>query len=504
MRRLALVAVLALLAAGCGGSSGKSSSQGGGSIPDGASQVSAKVQVFATLDSSFGDQWKAFNALVDRFPIRGQAIDSIHQSLAKDGVDFDKDIKATVGPEVDIASWNVGQHASSVVGLTKPKDKSGFEAALKKGSTPSVYYEDGDWVVFSDKQAALAGFKALGGGKLADDKAFQEGFHALSGTSLARVYVDATNLQQVVQTKLKSSAKGLGSLGSTGKTKVEWASAGVEALSDGFKVDSVLRTSGANIENYNASFDDVPAGAFIALAFNGKGSASLGSELRTLQQNAQTGATVSQFEAASGVAVEDVAKLFDGEGILYVRAGTPIPEVTLIESGGDAKRSVKTLTTIGTHLAALTGAPPKQVSVGGKSVWQISVRGFSLYYGDVGGKLVVTTAQTGITDLGGGGGKLSDTDNFKNAAKAAGISTDDTAGLVYVDLQSAMSTLTGLAALGGQKVPASTDANLANLRGLLLGAHADDSNTTRVTVFVGVAPGKPVPATHATTTTATT
>src|SRR5436305_11379463 len=121
MRRLALAAVLALFAAGCGGSS-NSSSKGGGSIPDGASQVSAKVQVFATLDSSFGDQWKAFNALVDRFPIRGQAIDSIHQSLAKDGVNFDKDIKATVGPEVDIASWNVGQHASSVVGLTKPKD----------------------------------------------------------------------------------------------------------------------------------------------------------------------------------------------------------------------------------------------------------------------------------------------------------------------------------------------------------------------------------------------
>src|SRR3954470_6867737 len=106
---VALLPILALVASGCGSSSAAAKVSSTGSIPAGAAQVSAKVQLFATADSSFGDQWDAFTKLVDRFPIRGEAIDSIQKDLSESGIDFDKDIKATVGPEVDLAAWNLGK-----------------------------------------------------------------------------------------------------------------------------------------------------------------------------------------------------------------------------------------------------------------------------------------------------------------------------------------------------------------------------------------------------------
>src|SRR4051794_24426409 len=102
LRIASVLAALAFVAAGCGSASTNSAAKvSDSSIPAGASKVSAKVELFATGDSSFGGQWDAFTKLVDRFPIRGEAIDSIQQTLAEDGIDFDKDIKATVGPEID-------------------------------------------------------------------------------------------------------------------------------------------------------------------------------------------------------------------------------------------------------------------------------------------------------------------------------------------------------------------------------------------------------------------
>src|SRR3954447_20033375 len=116
LRSVVVLAALALVAGGCGSASTNSASKASdASIPAGASKVSAKVELFATADSSFGGQWNAFTKLVDRFPIRGEAIDSIQKSLAESGIDFDKDIKATIGPETDLAAWNLGAANTHVV-----------------------------------------------------------------------------------------------------------------------------------------------------------------------------------------------------------------------------------------------------------------------------------------------------------------------------------------------------------------------------------------------------
>jgi hypothetical protein len=505
LRRLRVapaLAVLALVAAGCGSASTNSAAKASdSSIPAGAAKVPAKVELFATADSTFGGQWDAFTKLVDRFPFRGEAIDSIQQSLSKDGIDFDKDIKATVGPEVDVAAWNLDKPQHGVVGLTQPKDKAAFEAALKKGSSPSVYAEDGDWVLFSDTQAELDAFKALGGPTLDGDASFKDAFGRLSGSALARIYVDASQLTALAQAKLKSTTP-LGSLasGSDSKQKLLWAAASVKALEDGFELDAVAKTEGLDVKNFDASFfDQVPAGAFLAAAFDG--SATLTTELKSLERNPKLAPSLGQFQAATGVSIDDVAQLVDGHGVLYARAGTPIPEVTLIVDGSDAKKSVATLDTLVAHLSPLLRLTPQTVTVAGVAVKQVSIQGFTLLYGVVDGKLVVTTGQAGIVAAQGGGSKLVDDATFKAAADAVGISTDETAGLVYVDIQNAVTTLSGLAGLAGASIPPEVQANIANLRGFLLSTHDDGGGVVRVTAFLGVEPGPPVPATHTTTTT---
>src|SRR5439155_14160185 len=93
---LALFAALALLAAGCGG---KKQAAGSGSA---APLVRADLLSFGGIDTDFGSsQWKQLDALAKKFPGRDQAIESLKKSIAGEGVDFDKDVKPALGPELD-------------------------------------------------------------------------------------------------------------------------------------------------------------------------------------------------------------------------------------------------------------------------------------------------------------------------------------------------------------------------------------------------------------------
>jgi len=78
----ALLAVLALAAAGCGGSSSKSSS-GGGSVPASASIVPPGAPVYAFVNTDFGgDQWSQLNSLVAKFPDKDLVTGMLRQQLS--------------------------------------------------------------------------------------------------------------------------------------------------------------------------------------------------------------------------------------------------------------------------------------------------------------------------------------------------------------------------------------------------------------------------------------
>ena len=468
---------VAVLVTGCGAGSAAVSARGGGSIPAGADKVSADVPVFVTLDSSFGGQWDALQALLDKFPSSGQLTAKIEKSLASSGIDYEKDVAGTIGPELDVAIFDLQDAGAKAVFLTQPKDRAGFEAALKKASKPPVVRKEGDWVLFAEDQATLDAYDKLGTATLSSDGDFKDAFDSIDGEALARVYADGPSLQK----KLPSSVP-------QGTPSARWVAAAAAARDDGLLIDAYLKTDSGQAENFDSSLlDKVPAGAFLALAFDGK-SFGLEKQFDALRKSPGIGGKIGQFETFTGIDLADLVAILDGQGVLYARAGAPIPEVTLLVKDIDVDRAVQTVDAIATKLTKAAAQPePQPVTIDGVGMRRVTVQGIALTYGKVDGMLVVTTGANTVQDLRAGGSGLTDSDEFKSAQHAAGIS-GDIAGLLYADVPDLVSMYTLLSQLTGAvpKLPSHTAENAQHLRSILLTSHADDENTVHAVAFVHV------------------
>ena len=124
---LALFASLALLAAGCGGK------QQAASTGSGAQFVRADALAFVSVDTDFGSgQWQQLDALAQKFPGRDMALASIERNLGGQGLDFDKDVRPALGPELDFAAAGSSPDNTTGIGLLQPADESKFKALVEK------------------------------------------------------------------------------------------------------------------------------------------------------------------------------------------------------------------------------------------------------------------------------------------------------------------------------------------------------------------------------------
>ena len=148
---LVLLALVAAFVTGCGGGSGGGT--GGGSTPSGASQVRAGVLGFVSIDSDVGsDQWQQLDTLSQKFPGRDKALSRLKQALTKEDLDYGRDVKPALGPELDLAIVSGGTSSSTkVVALTKPDDPDKFKALVQKlnasdsSGSDAVYREVNGW-----------------------------------------------------------------------------------------------------------------------------------------------------------------------------------------------------------------------------------------------------------------------------------------------------------------------------------------------------------------------
>src|SRR5207237_48990 len=144
-----LGAALALVGAGCGGTTNTSSS---GGVSAGAAVTPASAPIYVTIDTDVSsDQWKAADALLSKFPGRATLIQKIQDALTKAGLSYENDIKPALGKEVDIAVLDF-KPDYDVVGLLQPADDAKFAALVKKGNandptSKAVYEKVGDWTV---------------------------------------------------------------------------------------------------------------------------------------------------------------------------------------------------------------------------------------------------------------------------------------------------------------------------------------------------------------------
>jgi hypothetical protein len=482
------LAALALLAAGCGGTSGSAS----GGTPGGATVAPASAPVFVAVDTDSGSaQWKQAQAILDKFPGKDTLVQKIEQGLQGQGLSYADDIEPALGPEVDVVVLGVDQGSRQVVAMTQPKDAAKFRSLLDKldakSTTKTVTADYKGWTLVSDQQSTIDTFEAEADkGALADDGTFKEAMANQPGDALAKAYVNGAGLGSL----LSSAGGTLGGCGQAGTaSKLQYAGAWLTAESDGVKLHGALQSTDTSGGATYASqlVSQIPSGALLVLSFHGSPQASFG--LQDALQSCQNGKALQSLQGLErllGLKLSDLGGLFQKESALYVRAGSPLPEVTLVAQQDDPQQALATVDRLVTGLGALAGgAQPEATTIDGVPAKKIVVGGrITIYYAALDNEIVVTDSQSAIHDLRSDGPKLKDDPTFTDAQKASGMPSE-TSGFAYVDVKDSVPLVEGLAQLAGASIPANVDANLRPLQTLTLWS-ATDKGKADLTAFLQV------------------
>jgi uncharacterized protein DUF3352 len=466
----AVLTTLSLLFAACGGGAGTGA--GEGSSPSGAALVRAGVLAFVAVDSDLGSgQWHQLDKLAQKFPGRDKAVAQLEQALSKQGLDYARDVKPALGPEVDLAIVSGGTSSSTkTVALTKPDDPAKLKALLPKlntSSPPAGKTVDraigAGWYALSDSQGAIT--EVLKGDRiaLADDPTFKDALAKLPGDALVKAFLDGRRVNALVAQAAAEGGSGFDS-SSLGLQTLKYISASASAEDDGVRLRGA--SSGGNLGGGDFTsklIDGVPGDAFALLSFRGEGTTD---QLGKLKSNPQVGAALAQLEASLGVSLDQVLGLLRGEIAFYARPGAGIPELTLALEERDESGALATLDKIAARLAAATGARVEPGTQGGHQVKTIDFGRFAVHFGGLGGKIVITSGVSGIADYGGSGAHLPDSADFEQARDAAGM-PDSNGSFVFVDLKNALPLIEGFAGLAGQGLPSDVTENLRPLRSFI-------------------------------------
>lgn len=470
-----VLASLALVLAACGsGSSGSSS--GGGSAPAGASLMRSDVLGFVSIDSDLGSsQWQAVDKLWQKFPSRGAWLRQIEQSLAKQNLDYERDVKPALGPEFDVGVAPTGR-TEAVVGVTKPDDPAKFKQLAAKGNngSPAVTRDlGGGWWAIADKASDFDAVLKGSGESLSSSSSFTTAIGKLPGETLVRAYLDGPQLDQLVKQRTPSNATGVdpSALGLQG---LNYLAVSLSAEDDGLRLRGA--SSGGNLggkEFASKLLNGVPSDAFAAIDFLGAGTTQ---QLQKLEASPQFSTFAKQLERRYGVTPDQLFGLLDGEVAFYARSSAIIPELTLALQPSDPTQALETVDKLMTHLAAQAGTRVQAGTQGGHDVKTATFGQFAIHYGSVDGKVLLTSGVNGIADF-GSAGSLTDSADFKEAKSAAGM-PDSTGGLVYVDLKNAIPLIEGVAGLAGQSLPSNLTENLRPLRSLIAWSEGQSDERT--------------------------
>jgi hypothetical protein len=475
-RSLAAVAALsagvALLAGGCGGT--RQTAAGGSGV------VPKDTAAFVAIDTdTSSDQWKAAEALLGKFPDGSKLLAMIQGRLAKQHLDFQRDVKPALGPEVDVAVFDVDAAQPDVVLLTQPTDQSKLDALLAKSDKPLVKDEIGGWTAVAEKQATLDRLKEqAGNGTLDGSDRFNEATKDLDQGALVRFYVDGTQLGKAVQRA--GSTAGVPFFGGT--AQADWFSGTLEARDEGVLVHGTAKGTTAQTKTYKAELAaQVPADAVAYVSFSG-----LDQGLRQLRNTVGQSIPgfdqqIAQFEAAAQVSLDkDVLPLFAHEGAVFVTPASPIPAVTLALNVDDPAKALATVD----KLVRFVGKP-RTVDVAGVQAHEVPVQSkFRLLYAAFDGKLVLTSAEEGISGLRSRRAKLADDPTFQDAKSAAGM-PDETGGFVYADVQGIAQIVYGFAAASGQQSSAEARRNLAPVKSFIAYG-SQDGDTSSFTALLRI------------------
>jgi hypothetical protein len=347
VKRLVLVAVVALLAAGCGGPK---------PTDDAADLVPPSATAFVSLQTDLGSLPQVLN----RFPFGPRALKAVRRGLQ---------LKPELGPQLDLAIFKGG-----MVGFTQPEDEKRFVAAL---GPKQVHARIRGWTAFADN-ANLLHLVQHHKGKLSELPAYVDAIGRLPGSAVVRAYGARGALAQ----------SGLGASLPSVKDTTAWTSAALTA--SGQEVTIELHAKGAQGPASQSSAElvpQIPAGSVIAFGIGGLGTVP------------------GPLQKLAGLDVQALVDALGGQAIAYVRAGLPFPEVTIASKPKDPEKAVREIGRLITKLSK-TKKAPFTTTVDGVILQDVALGAIDIYYGTFDGLLVVSDSTDAISGLRSGGEKL--------------------------------------------------------------------------------------------------
>jgi Protein of unknown function (DUF3352) len=447
--RLVLIPLVALVLAGCGGTTSDTGTGGADLAP---ADTAAFIRFDTDADSS---QWQTVDELASHFPDKDKAVDFIKESLREEDLDWDRDVEPALGSEFTMLWLDFENGGQNAVGLMNPEDEEAFKRLFEKQKEePAVYEKLGDWYVLSGTRETIARFRreSEASGSLAESDRFKDAMDSYPEDSLFRAYLNGDAVMKFARSFPDPEArKMIDKLGT-----LDWIVAGLRASSDGIRFDTTVHgTAGSALKaamptrSYKPVLQhEVPRDALLFASFHGsKGMFNgLDTELR-------------QYSAV----IRHMESLLRGENAFYVRPGKgKLPEVTFVAEPARGTNGMTTLDRILSRYRKqleLVGQP-RPTRVAGTPARMLDLLFFKLYYANVGKRLVVTDLPAGITALQGNPPSLAQSDEYKGALEAAGM-PPRTQGFFYVDVRGGVSYAERLAEA---PIPGGIRRNLRPLR----------------------------------------
>src|SRR5581483_9117609 len=303
-------------------------------------------------------------------------------------------LRSGLGPETDVVALGGG----TFLGLTQPPDEAKLDALLA-GHRPRLVAEQvGDWRVIARSRGAIDRLKrARNDGSLADGDAYRQATRGLPAAALATVYADGS----AVRRGLRERGAPAGAVPGLGR--VDWTAGALTRRPGGLGVE--LRVNGDRVEaaTYTAELPaQIPAP--VMLLVDAKG---LDRTIEELRRSPALAASRNPLVQALRTGVlDDAVGLFGNEAAFYVRQLPGGPESTLIVEVDDEVAADAIVDRLVTLAAAVTQNVPAHETIAGADATRLTLGKTTVYYAVFDGKLVATTAPSGIRGIRRPGGRF--------------------------------------------------------------------------------------------------
>ena len=448
----AALAALALVAAGCG--AGRAATVGSSTIGAGAAKlVPADALALVSLDTDTNSQQlQQLDQLTSGLAARSALLDKVSAALAKHGLDYTKDVKPALGPEVDLAVLGVTNGKPEAIALTQSTDQSklsSLAATFDSGGDHYTVQQVGGWSVVADSADAFAAVQAASNGSsLAGTSGYAAAGSALPGAAIARLYVAKSALASLP-----------GSSGTKPSSPAGWVGAALTAESGALQLQ-IARPASSTASTAGSLLGDVPSGAVFAASFRGNG--MLAKSLTALAGRSGGAAAKPKEQGKGkglGLAPGALAPLASGDAAVYLRPSGLIPIFGLELRPQDPAAAETALKTVAAKL---------EQRAGGALTLIVRRQGDRVYAAD--------SAQA-ISDLRGTGPKLVHDAAFTAAVKAAGGGQP----LVYADVPQLLPFVQALGPALGAQVPKELVDSLGHL-GTVVAVTRSDATAHRLVI----------------------